>query len=149
MMLIEAHWRRRGVVFLRLDEMFHQTNLCIMGPSDKWITSIMSMFATKSIDLDMKALDQRHTYPLHCLPKSTNHFQYRKWRNRLQKVVEKQVLPIFPVQYTSLLSQWGYNNKAISEAHLLTDLPLLNAALMNSSREHAIPLVGWFPLCHS
>ena len=86
--------------------MFHPTNLCIMGPSDKWITSIMSMFATKSIDLDMKALDQRHTYPLHCLPKSTNHFQYRKWRNRLQKVVEKQVLPIFPVQYTSLLSQW-------------------------------------------
>ena len=75
----------KGVVFLRLDEMLHQTNLCIMGPSDKWIKSIMSMFVTKSIDLDMKALDQRHTYPLHCLPKSTNHFQYRKWRNRLQK----------------------------------------------------------------
>ena len=88
-----------------------------------------------------KALDQRHTYPLHCLPKSTNHFQYRKWRNRLQKVVEKQVLPIFPVQYTSLLSQWGYNNKATSEVHLLTDLPLLNAVRMNSSRERAIPLV--------
>lgn len=120
-----------------------------MEPSVKEITSTTLMFVTKLIDSDMKVLDQRHTCLLHCLPKRTNHFQSRKWLNRLQKVVVEKQVPRKPLaQFTSPPSQWGFNSKAVSEARLLTDLPLLNAALMNSSKVHETPLVRGFLICY-